>query len=257
MTKKIYTINENGTLFDLNDLDPETFWKLCYHTHLFMKNHEREKSVALAQQDVNLATDKLVKKMTTDLKQYQQEAQVAVTPDPANMTEYEKLRIDALKSCTYSCYAEKKPDLCGGGGEQRSIYSDNFQYKWKESTKTDEIARKIPKIGGNDHERSEPHTPTHTPAHAPTPTPAHVPTPAPASASASAPAPASASAPTRIELTDREIDALNEGEEEVENTDVIHLDEIDEDELDTDDEDDDADEEDEDSEVDNTVSKVT
>jgi hypothetical protein len=192
MTKKIYTINENGTLFDINDLDPETFWKLCYHTHLFMKNHEREKNIALAQQEANAVTDQLLVKMSADLKQYQPDTQVVINPE--NMTEYEKLRITALKACTYSCYADKKPDIYE---EQRSIYSDNFQYKWKESTKSDEIARKIPKIGGNDH----------------------------------GPEPLQ----TRIELTDREIDALDEDEEEEPNTQMIHLDEIDEEELDTDD----------------------
>lgn len=41
-SKKIYTVNNYGTYFDLNDLDNQTLWKISYHVNLCLENQERE-----------------------------------------------------------------------------------------------------------------------------------------------------------------------------------------------------------------------
>lgn len=49
MDRKCYTITENCTLFDLNDLDPERFWKMFYHAQIFLENNKRCKEIEEAQ----------------------------------------------------------------------------------------------------------------------------------------------------------------------------------------------------------------
>src|SRR5439155_4922352 len=51
LEKKIYTITENCTLFDLNDLSADNFWKMFYYAQLFIQNHERQKEFEGAQQE--------------------------------------------------------------------------------------------------------------------------------------------------------------------------------------------------------------
>jgi len=41
--KKIYTVNNYGTYFDLNDLDNQTLWKITYHVGLCLENQVRER----------------------------------------------------------------------------------------------------------------------------------------------------------------------------------------------------------------------
>ena len=40
--RKIYTVNNYGTYFDLNDLDNGTLWKISYHVSLCLENMQRE-----------------------------------------------------------------------------------------------------------------------------------------------------------------------------------------------------------------------
>jgi hypothetical protein len=68
MDKKIYTITENCTLFDLNDLDPVNFWKIHYHTHLMIANHERQKELNKTKQENDLLTSQFNQKMEEQLK---------------------------------------------------------------------------------------------------------------------------------------------------------------------------------------------
>lgn len=47
--KKMYTVNNYGTYFDLNDLDDPTLWKIDYHVRLCSENQVREKEKEKAQ----------------------------------------------------------------------------------------------------------------------------------------------------------------------------------------------------------------
>jgi len=42
--RKIYTVNNYGTYFDLNDVDNPTLWQISYHVSLCIENVEREKN---------------------------------------------------------------------------------------------------------------------------------------------------------------------------------------------------------------------
>jgi hypothetical protein len=140
MEKKIYTITENGTLFDLNDLDNATFWNVYYYTQIFIDNHERKKDIAKASKEDEERKNEQIQQFDNDLKRIKESAGEFV--DKSNMTEYEKLRTDAL---SYS----KRPEVVINSGEKRmekTVYSDNYQFKWKQLSKTDEIAKKVTRI---------------------------------------------------------------------------------------------------------------
>jgi len=61
--RKIYTVNNYGTYFDLNDLDNNTVWKISYHVSLCLENLKREKDKKEAerkyQEDRNTLEDQL------------------------------------------------------------------------------------------------------------------------------------------------------------------------------------------------------
>lgn len=61
--RKIYTVNNYGTYFDLNDLDHSTVWKISYHVSLCLENLKREKDKLEAekkyQEDRNSLEDQL------------------------------------------------------------------------------------------------------------------------------------------------------------------------------------------------------
>lgn len=46
---KIYTVNNYGTYFDLNDIDNPTLWKISYHVSLCLENVGREKDKKVAE----------------------------------------------------------------------------------------------------------------------------------------------------------------------------------------------------------------
>jgi|UniRef100_A0A6C0BMB3 hypothetical protein len=142
MSHKVYTMTENGTLFDLNDLDPETFWKVQYFTQLFMENHERQKETQQLIHENEASLDQFKQQIDKELKTVKSETGAI---DLHHLTEYERLRIQALSQCPYSIYADS--NVSGLVGEEtKVIYSDNFQHKWKQQNKNDEISLKITKI---------------------------------------------------------------------------------------------------------------
>jgi len=47
--KQIYTVNNYGTYFDLNDLDNQTLWKISYQVSLCLENLDREREKDMAQ----------------------------------------------------------------------------------------------------------------------------------------------------------------------------------------------------------------
>lgn len=141
MSKKIYTITENGTLFDLNDLDVENFWKMAYYTQLSISNHDRQKEIEDRVKQKELEAEEFKRQSETNLLKYTSQPEVI---DEHNLTEYDQLRIDALKQCTYSTYAKKQPIITKTN--EHSVYSNNFQNKWKQNNKSDEIAKKVIRI---------------------------------------------------------------------------------------------------------------
>lgn len=122
MDKKIYTITENGTLFDLNDLNPEDFWKICYHTQIFIDNSARQQEINKAMEENNQLNNKFHQQVQRDLQK--------IKPDMPNInnniTAYETLRINALEQCSYSNYSPQKNNTTP---LDKNIYCDNFQYQ--------------------------------------------------------------------------------------------------------------------------------
>jgi hypothetical protein len=147
MDKKIYTITENCTLFDLNDLDNENFWKICYYTQLFIDQHERQKEINSAKKENDDLSEQFVQKVEEKLRQIKEQSPEKI--DSTNLSEYEKLRIDALSQCSYSSYAKSSDSHEQSGrctGVEKTIYSDNYQQRWKQLNKTEEINRKVARI---------------------------------------------------------------------------------------------------------------
>src|SRR5437588_1856289 len=73
LEKKIYTVTETGTLFDLNDLPTETFWTLREVTQSLIKHHERQKEIETAHQEDARRTAEFREKMQTELQRIREE----------------------------------------------------------------------------------------------------------------------------------------------------------------------------------------
>jgi hypothetical protein len=52
-SRKIYTVNNYGTYFDLNDLDNNTLWKISYHVSLSLENLKRDEFRKVAEKQYN------------------------------------------------------------------------------------------------------------------------------------------------------------------------------------------------------------
>lgn len=136
MEKKVYSITPDNTLFDLNDLPYSVFWKLVYHTEIFLENHKkqrliREREQEYKQQDQNF-NDNLAKQLIEHLNDPNQSM-----PEPSSLTNYERLRIDALSQCKYSTYSKFKDgkiDLSLSDDKKltKNIYSDHYHHHWKD-----------------------------------------------------------------------------------------------------------------------------
>ena len=144
MEHKIYTVTENGTLFDLNDLSPDTFWKLTYHVQLFIDTHQREEQTDKIKLENDLLTEQFTQKNLQQLKQFQHE-HTDDHPDTSG-DNYEKLRLDALRQCSYSNFAT---GLTDNRSPESSVYSDNVMFKWKQSSRSDELNKRIQKISSH------------------------------------------------------------------------------------------------------------
>lgn len=151
MEKKIYTITCNCTLFDLNDLDNENFWKIYYYTQLFIDQHERQKEINKAKQENDDISDQFTRDVDSKLKQIKEQHPEKV--DSKGLSEYEKLRINALSQCSYSSYSKEieatnknMRSLSRYVGVEKTVYSDNFQQKWKQLNKNDEINKKLSRV---------------------------------------------------------------------------------------------------------------
>jgi hypothetical protein len=143
MEHKIYTMTENGTLFDINDLDHGTFWKIQYYVHLFLDNQERRNQINEINQENDASLDQFKRKITDDLNKIQKNTTETDVGDH-NLSNYDRLRRQALSQCQYSSYSNNKIVPC-----EKSVYSDNFQYKWKQNNKDDDINKKVIKIVAN------------------------------------------------------------------------------------------------------------
>ena len=152
MPRKIYTITEHGTLFDLNDVDPEIFWKIYYHTQISIENHERQKKLDQAKLDKDQLTVQFEQKIQADLQKIKEQQGSCLPENQADLTPYEKLRINALQHCEYSTYAQQSHVTTGSSCESSS-FSSNYRYKWKQTNKMDELAKKITNISSKSSTR--------------------------------------------------------------------------------------------------------
>ena len=138
LEKKIYTMTENGTLFDINDLDHQTFWKIQYCAQMCLDNHERQAQLNELAHESEQSHSQFKKQISEPLEKFKKDN---VEDEDTNLTEYEKLRRQTLSQCSYSTFAKSKTQPY-----EKSVYSDNFQYKWKQNNRDDEISKKIIKI---------------------------------------------------------------------------------------------------------------
>lgn len=136
LDKKAYSITENCTLFDLNDLSPECFWKMFYYAQLSIHDHEGKKISDRARQEDNEEKAKMAEKMKAELDKFQEDPDQAKPDVLDSLTPYERLRISALSQCQYSTYSKGGVDdtnmaLKDDKRMEKTIYSDTFQHRWK------------------------------------------------------------------------------------------------------------------------------
>ncbi len=136
LDKKTYSITENCTLFDLNDLSPECFWKMYYYAQLSIHDHEGKKITDRARQEDNEEKAKMAERIKAELDKFQADPDQAKPDVLDSLTPYERLRISALSQCQYSTYAKAGPDdmnmaLKDDKRMEKTIYSDTFQHRWK------------------------------------------------------------------------------------------------------------------------------
>lgn len=149
LEKRIYSITENCTLFDLNDLPHDAFWKIHYYTYLFIHDHERQKELEKAKQDNMANSDEFKEKMRMELANKIKDPNNALPENLNGLSAYEKLRINALSQCSYSTYAKdtNKSDynltLPDDKRMEKTIYSDNFKHRWKQDNKMTPTANNI------------------------------------------------------------------------------------------------------------------
>jgi hypothetical protein len=121
MKKRIYSINDNGTLFDLNDVPPAIFWKICLFTVMSLKDREKAKVSDQATQEVQDELARYRSQVNAELPIAQQN-QPKLSSDLENLTPYEKMRIQALGQCSYSTYS--KSSMTTLNSDDKRIYSD-------------------------------------------------------------------------------------------------------------------------------------
>jgi hypothetical protein len=152
LEKRIHSITDNGTLFDLNDLPPEAFWKMFYYAQLSIHDHDSRKISDKARQEDNEEKVKMAEKMKAELEKHQGDPNQCHIDVLASLTPYERLRISALSQCQYSTYAQADINdmnlaLKDDKRMEKTIYSDTFQHRWKSDSSTAvEKSITIPKL---------------------------------------------------------------------------------------------------------------
>ncbi len=140
LEKRIYSMTDNCTLFDLNDLTPEVFWQIFYYAQLSIMKHETQKQTAQANQDDLVQRNEFNEKMRHDLEKYQKDAETTINLE--SLTPYERKRLEALSQCQYSTYSTTLPSTISNSKlalvndkiMEKTIYSDTFQHRWKSNT---------------------------------------------------------------------------------------------------------------------------
>ena len=152
LEKRIYTVTDNSTLFDLNDLPNDVFWKLYYHTQLLINNMQRSKKINEATNDMDCNNEEMQNQINRELSEHLRKAENQPPVDLSQLSDYEKLRYDALSRCSYSTYYNKNNEeldlsLPDDKRLSQTIYSDTYKHRW-----TDENS-----AGQNGNEQSDDH----------------------------------------------------------------------------------------------------
>ena len=151
LDKRIYSITANCTLFDINDLPNEVFWKIVLCTHFFIRDHEKQKEIDKANEELSKQSDLFNEKVNNDLILAKDNPINAAPESLDGLSNYEKLRITALSQCNYSTYVKvpvkSEYNLCLPDDKrmEKTIYSDTFRHRWKQNdTKKDDIIETQP-----------------------------------------------------------------------------------------------------------------
>lgn len=136
----IYTITDNGTFFDLNELSPEEFWKLSYHVNLtydciqrdllrseLEKNEAQDKASiqAIYNQEYDIESEIDNKSTITINAQCDETVHLSEDQIIQQPPSYSQLREVALRTCQYK---KSEPSLLSSEYEskvlERNIYTD-------------------------------------------------------------------------------------------------------------------------------------
>lgn len=148
LDKRIYSITENCTLFSLNDLPNDAFWKIYYYSQLSIRNHERQKELDTKKQQSEQDEGKFKENMEKQLAKYRND--VSETSSEG-LSVYEKLRVDALSECSYSTYSKNNSNsdynmtLPDDKKMAKTIYSDTFKHRWKQNAAHEKVIGGIEK----------------------------------------------------------------------------------------------------------------
>ena len=132
----IYSVTDNGTYFDLNDLTPEQFWKLQFNINLTHDCINRDKVIGELQKqcDKNNVYNKDYDIETTSL--LNENVEHNNLESDSHTIDYQHLRIAVLKQCKYSDhYKPESESITLNDGQnkviERNIYTDRRLYNKK------------------------------------------------------------------------------------------------------------------------------
>lgn len=130
-----YTITDNGTYFDLNDMNPEQFWKLYYHINLSFDCINRNKIMDELERQCNSTS--LLYKNDMDLESNSVFNELCDNDDlnVESLMDYPKLRQSALNFAKYELDPTSTSDQLTNNESkviEKNIYTDKkFLHKAK------------------------------------------------------------------------------------------------------------------------------
>jgi hypothetical protein len=106
---KVYSVTENGTYFDLNDLTPEQFWKLSYHINLTYDCINRHKLINELEKQCPVYNQEMDIESNSMWDTYEPN-DVELDSNVISSMNYSQLRDEALSHCRYSDFYKKEND---------------------------------------------------------------------------------------------------------------------------------------------------
>lgn len=129
MKNKIYTVTENSVLFDLNNLSNDDFWKMYYHTEMFINDRERQNKLQYLKHENDSLDHQFKYKINSNLQKILFNDHQKISPEnQQKLSKYDNLCLNVFQECQYSKYA-MKPQF----QFKRNIYADSYQQRQLEN----------------------------------------------------------------------------------------------------------------------------